>query len=393
MEQKIKIALIGLIGICVIFMFLYIQALGSKQSVIKEQLKLQEEKKSLEDNLQKLRNSLREYESKVQTLNKDLDKVKKEKIETEKKYELAIKTRDELVEKLKSRQVQVKETPAPPKPTEEVAALKPIATDTYWAGILKSKTDLELQLDKIREELKSIHINNANLQREKNTLELYVNDLNKEKDDLMRQINYNQKLVDSLSSDLVREKNDKMQIEEALRSFKNENKLVLKQLGDLNSRNADLDKKLQELKDEKANQEAKFSEIESMLSHKVMQADRFKQQLEDVRSGKAIDEDFGKRESVILPPIVIRPAAEPEIAAVSTGFYGTGKVLAVNKENKFVVIDVGEEEGVRIGDIFKIERGAKTIAEVEVIQLRKNISACDIKKEAVPIAIADIVKK
>ena len=391
MEQKIKIALIGLIGICVIFMFLYIQALGSKQSIIKEQLTLKEEKKSLEDNLQKLRNSLREYESKVQTLNKDLDKVKKEKIEAEKKYELTVKVRDELVEKLKSK--QAKETTPAPKPSEEVAAAKPISTDTYWAGILKSKTDLELQLDKIRTELKSAQINNANLQREKNTLELYINDLKKEKDDLTRQIDYNQKLVDSLSSDLVREKNDKIQIQEALKSFKNDNKVILKQLDGLNSRNADLDKKLQEIRDEKVQQEAKFSEIESMLTHKVLQGDRFKQQLEDVRSGKPIDESFERRGSVILPPIVVRPQTEPAITTMSSGFYGTGKVLAVNKENKFVVIDVGEEEGVKVGDVFKVERGAKTIAEVQVIQLRKNIAACDIKKEIVPVAIADTIKK
>jgi hypothetical protein len=393
MDQKIKIALIGLIGICVIFMFLYIQALGSKQSIIKEQLKLGEEKKSLEDNLQKLRNSLREYESKVQTLNKDLDKVKKEKIEAEKKYELTVKTRDELVEKLKSRQVKETVTTPASKPSEEAAVTKPMPDDTYWAGILKSKTDLELQLDKIRAELKSVQTNNENLQREKNTLELYINDLKKEKDDLTRQIDYNQKLVDSLSNDLVREKNDKMQIQEALKSFKNENKVVLRQLENLNSRNADLDKKLQEIKEEKTKQEAKFSEMEAMLTQKLMQADRFKQQLEDVRSGKTIEEAQEKRESVILPPIVVRPAAEPEITAMSSGFYGTGKVLAVNKENKFVVIDVGEEEGVKIGDVFKVERAGKAIAEVQVIQLRKNIAACDIKKEIVPVAIADTIKK
>jgi len=72
----------------------------------------------------------------------------------------------------------------------------------------------------------------------------------------------------------------------------------------------------------------------------------------------------------------------------------TGRVLSVNKENEFIVIDLGENSGAKVNDKFNVYRDNKYIATIEVIQMRQDISASDIRETAVgqEIKIGDIVK-
>jgi chromosome segregation ATPase len=324
-------------------------------------------------------------EKKIDLLNKELAVVRKEKQDVEKKYELANKAKDELVEKLKFLQDQLSAKP-------EVEVALPPTTDAYWAGILKSKTDLEFQLAQIRNDLKSTQINNEQLQRDKKTLELEFNNLKREKEDLKRQFDYNQKLVDSLSQDLVREKNDKNKMQETFSSLRSENGLFLQQIKSLSNRKITLEHKLQALQEKKANLELKFNQMQVMLSDKLSQIGNLNQQLTDIATEEKPKKGLPleKRESVELPAIVVRPQSE------ITQYESTpleAKISAVNRENNFVVVELGEEAGVKVGNKLRVTRDGQYVGEVEVIQTRKNISACDIKKEIIPIQIGDSVLK
>ena len=70
-----------------------------------------------------------------------------------------------------------------------------------------------------------------------------------------------------------------------------------------------------------------------------------------------------------------------------------GEVIAVNKEEKFVVVDIGEASGVRPGTLLKVMRGDSEIATLEVIETRREISAADVKEVAggVTLREGDIV--
>jgi predicted nuclease with TOPRIM domain len=255
---------------------------------------------------------------------------------------------------------------------------------------LKAKTDLELQLAVVRNDLKTTQINDEQLKRETNTLTLELNNLKREKEDLKRQFDYNQKLVDSLSQDLVREKNDKNKIQETFKSLRNENTMFLQQIRSLSNRKITLENKLQALQNEKTNLERKFNEMQVMLSDKLSQIGNLSQQITEINNEEKPKRDLPiqKRESVELPPIVVRPqsqGAQSEEASVD------GKVLAVNKENNFVVVDLGQDTGIKTGNRLRVSRDGQYVGDVEVMQVRKNISACDIKKEIVPIQIGDSV--
>jgi len=344
----------------------------------------------LNSKISQLENNLRENANKINALNGELDRVSKEKQEVEKKYDLVNKEREDLLIKLQSRP-----TRAAVVTQEQVQAP---TTDAYWAGILKAKTDLEMQLDNLRNELKSTKITNEELQREKSSLQLDINNLNRDNEETKRQLEYNQKLMDSISQELVREKNDKMQIQNNLKSIRNENKVLTRILKSLNSRKIALERKLQELEEKNSSMEGRFSEMETMLTDKTTQINELREQL-DVISGSSTaatkrEINQEKREAVELPEIVVRPQAEEQqtYEAQEATSSRAGSVLAVNRENNFVIIDLGQNSGLRSGDTFQVYRGDNAIAAVEVIQLRPDIAACDIKSETTPIKVGDTIK-
>jgi hypothetical protein len=57
-----------------------------------------------------------------------------------------------------------------------------------------------------------------------------------------------------------------------------------------------------------------------------------------------------------------------------------GEILAVNKNENFVIIDLGEEAGVKPTYSFNVLRGDTVIGSIDVIETRREISAADIKE-------------
>ena len=389
MEQKIKFIIIGLVGFCIVSLFLFFQAASQQQRLLRENNDLKTENTSLMNKAGKLENDLKDTQGKLGSLQAEKDKGVEELNELQKKFEAVSRTRDELIEKLKQgAQAQAAAPIAQPQP---VAQPEPQNTDAYWGGVLKDKTDLEMQLSSIRVDLRNLQINNEALQRSKNVLEVDLNSLRNDKKDLLRQLDYNQKLLDSMSQEVVREKNDKVAIQDNLKAVKAENNVISRQLKSLINRKEILDKKVQELQESKSTVEKRLTEMEAMFTDKISKVDALKNELEVIKNGNVSEADKEAKESVELPAIVVRSAssAGKDRAAVQEF---PGKVLAVNLESNFVVIDLGSSAGVRTGDVFKVYRDAKPIGSLSVIQTRANISACDIKKMNTPLKIGDSIK-
>lgn len=386
MEQKAKLIIIGLILVTIASLGLLVQVSNGKLQVARERDELKTENTKLTDNLDRLKSSMRSYENRIASLTGDLENANRQKADLEKRYDLVNRAREELVQKLKDQQFNKVEAPAR---REEFV---PQTNDAYWAEVLKSKSDLELQLSNVRTELKSLQIANEQLQREKSNIELDLGNLKREKEDLQRQVEYNQKILDSISKELVREKNDKTQIQDSYKLVRNENATLSRQLQSLNNRKITLDKKIQDLQDSKSTLERRLSEMETMLTDRVAQVEEFKDKVEAVRSA-APAEAAPKNESVELPAIVVRPQADQSSRKGGNPDLGfVGKILAVNRDNNFVIIDLGQDSGVKVGDAFKVYRDEKPVASIEITQVRRSISACDIKKEMNQIKIGDMVR-
>lgn len=391
MEQKAKFIIVGLAIFTLVCLFLFMQAFSAKQNLTRERDDLKIENSSLNTKVDKLALSLRGYENRITSLTKDLEEASRQKEDLEKRYDEVSKANEELNKRLTERLSQ-SETP----PQASLQEAPPIVNDAYWADILKKKGELELQLSGLRDDFRSLQVTNEQAQREKNNLELDINNLKRENADLKRQIDYNQKLSDSIAQELVREKNDKSQIQDNYKTVKNENALLSRQLQALNTRKANLEKSIQELQANKNELERRLSGMESMLTENAAQLGGIKQQAENIKSGtvnEALESKQEKRDTVDLPAIVVRPKIEAAGKAGSPEAGSMGKVLAVNRENNFVIVNLGQGSGLKAGDILKVYRGKKAIAALEVIQARQDISACDIKREAETINIGDAVNK
>ncbi|MCK9430807.1 MAG: hypothetical protein M0R17_12540 [Candidatus Omnitrophica bacterium] len=392
MEHKIKFIIIGLAGFSLVCLFLFIQATSSQQMLTRERNDLKSENTALTGKINKLEGDLKENQKKLASLKSDRDKASQELIDLLQKFEQVSRTRDELVTKLEQ-QSKARPREIVVVKQEEAVAPSTNTADAYWAGVLKAKTDLEMQLSSIRGELRSLQINNEALQRDKGALETDIKSLTNEKADLLRQLDYNQKLLDSLAQDVVREKNDKSKIQDNLKIIKGENTVLIRQLKSLNSRKAALEKKINELQEGKSTVEKRLNEMEEMLADRVSQIDSLKDGLDQVRSGKASlsSAEDRPKQSVELPAIVVRSLpSDSNEKKESVDF--SGRILAVNPDSNFVVIDAGSSVGVKIGDSFSVYRDGKSIGLIAVIQVRGNISACDIRKKSTAFRIGDSIK-
>jgi chromosome segregation ATPase len=377
--DKIKFILIGLAGLLVMSLFFTFQAFNAKQATERERDSLKKENETLALKINESLQDSQRFRSKLSSLSEAMDRVTQEKDEFQSKYLTVTQEKDDLVEKLKAKQSALVSTAAQPAV---------VTDDTYWGGILKDKADLELQVDNLRKDFRDMQIKNEELQKDKNALELEIRSQVREKQDYKRQMEYNQKLIYSISQELVREKNDKFQIEDSLKMIKVENSTLRKQLKSLNNRKIVLDKKLSDLQNKSVNLERGFNEMGEMLNDKMAQIDNLRRQIEPARvSTLPVDK---KEEAVELSPIVVRPQAGTAVEEAPSVF--SGKVIAVKRENNFVIVDLGENDGVITGDTLQVFRGGEMIADMEVIQTRKDISACGIKKETAPIKIGDTVR-
>ncbi|MCK9571766.1 MAG: hypothetical protein M0Q96_00580 [Candidatus Omnitrophica bacterium] len=386
MDQKQKFIIIGLVGLVLFCLFLFAQAQSAKENILREMEVLRAENISLNSKAAKLEDELKSNQNRISSLQSELSKLTDERNDIQKRFDAVEKVREELAEKLNAKNTQKQEVVF--APAQEIVP----NSDPYWAQILRAKTELEMQLSEARDNLKTLKINNEALQRERSVLKLDITSLTNEKQDLLRQLDYNQKLLDSMAQEVVRERNDKTKIQENFKAYKSENNILSRQLRSLNNRKSILDRRVQELQDNKNSLDRKLTEMETMLSDRVSQIDSLKSQVESTRPGKPAALNSKERESVELPAIVVRSATTTNKKAKTGDSAYLGKILAVNKESRFVVIDAGINIGLRTGDSFNVYRDGQSIGSIAVIQARNDISACDIRKEIKPFKINDTVK-
>lgn len=383
MGQKVKIAIIGLVIILFISFIIILQTTASKQSLERQIEQLTSENKNLSKQAEDAFRQKRTFQEQINSLDSGFKKVSQEKEELLKRYELVDKARQELIEQLNSLKAQATTAQAQQAlPSLSPPQDLPQTDDAYWGELLKTKTGLEFQLTDVRNELKNLQLNNEQLQREKSVLQIDLTAFKRDNEDLKRQLEYNQKTTNSLTAELVREKNDKLEIQRNLKLIKSENIGLRRQLENLSSRKVSLERKVSELLEKNINLDNRFTEMEMILKDRLLQ-------IEDIKKQVTQDVSEEKNESVQLAPITVRPQ-DTSMEEFSSS--GTGKIAAVNRDNNFVIVDFGQNPGVKIGDTFQVYRNDKLIASIEVIQTRNSIVACDIKKESVRIRVGDTVK-
>lgn len=363
--------------------------------------KRENEKTNLLAKIQELEQRTKDLTNQVTAATSDRDKIKK-------RVDDLSQERDQLMAKVNALNTEIDEfkktasnTPGGKQTaTEEeiIAQIEaeenlvdiPIGAENQWAVILKEKAELEVKLNDLTKELSDKSVEILNLKQSNADLKLELDKLRHDADELQRDIKFKADMINNLSVELARTKNDKKASSERVVELNTENSELRQELKKIVSAKGALEKSIVRLTDEKGTLEKQLVGTESMIQSKINDIWEIKDSLDKSIQSTKIKPSANEVE---LPPIVISSDGKVDAAYHSTASPGIdGRVVSVNDENNFLILDIGEAAGLRMGDSLSVYRDSKYIGRVEVIQLRKDIAAADIKDQWSQIKIGDSVR-
>jgi uncharacterized coiled-coil DUF342 family protein len=276
-------------------------------------------------------------------------------------------------------------------------------SENYWAGILRAKADLELQLQQLKETLNTSNVQTAELKKTNSDLEMELGRLKNERDEIVRKIKYGEDLADNLSVELARARNEQKISQDRAEQMLGENQQLRLDIKQLTTTKVALEKSIANLSDEKNAIEKKLVETENVIQGRIDEIWQIKKDIDVRFDNKTVTAKASNE--VELAPIVVGVNKNEAVSKASTGSTakGTktvvssskklqGSVVSVNDENNFVIVDLGERSGVKVGDAFKVYHNGAQIGAVEVIQVRQDISAADIKQKVAPFSVGDTLR-
>lgn len=367
-------------------LFLALQSTSSKESLLKQYQAKEAELRKVTDSLQQqltaAQSDKRRAQDKMDAMQKDFFKITSERDDWKNKYDAISKEKEQLVAKLQ-------EIPRMVEQPKAATVVQSVTPDEYWAGVLKDKASLELQFKDLQDELSNTKLQLEEVKKNKTEFELELSRLKQVQEDLERKLKYSTDLANTLSLELARDKNDNRYIADKLATIREENAGLRAQVKELTTTKVSLQRSLQRLAQEKTTLEVQLTKTEDIVQNRVNDMLDIKKELESASKARGISGIEGK--TVQLPPIIVKAQGKGE-ASERTVTDKTARVISVNEPNNFVIIDSGEAAGVKVGETFKVYQDSKEIAIIEVIQVRKDISAADIKQKTQNIQVGDLAK-
>ena len=412
MDKKIKLIAIVLAGLCLGALGLAFSYISKFNSLTRDYQQLEKEKQTLhqENNklAQKASNAQEEagrLKEKEASMQKEMDRLSSERDDLQIRFDKLSEDRDRLTDKLEK-------SLARPQDQEKAEGGQPqaLSGDEYWAGVLRQKEDLEIQLVKLKESVQDNQLKMSEAAKDKTELDLENKNLTKEKEDLQRKLEYNEKMSDSFSLQLVRERDNKRKLEKQLKLVKEENYALRSRLKEVMSAKLSVEKRLKDTESKRLDLYSRLNQMDIVLQDKLSAVLDSKQDLSDIKKG-ALPVSSA---AVELSPIVVRSQASleesspvkedvngeaaPEKASAITQEIPQAQeginvtIRSINEENGFVVLDAGQRQGLQKGQILHVYQGTAQTATLEVIKVSLNVCAADIKNKKAQLKIGDAVR-
>ena len=268
-------------------------------------------------------------------------------------------------------------------------------TDEYWATVLRQKAVLEIEIQKEKSDLDQAALQVVNLKKQNSDLEVQIKQVSNEKDEIIQKIKYGEDLADSLSIDLARSRNDQQAVNDRADKLKEENSELLSQIRGLNSTKLDLERTVSRLTDEKDSMQKKLIETQSVIQNRIDDIWKIKEGLDKKLSENSPSSSASG--SMELPPIIVNAPNQQQAQEVNPPPVSVskteGSIISINAANNFVIVDLGRENSpVHSAAVLKVYRNSQAIATLEVIQVRKDICAADIKDKSMELKVGDAVR-
>ena len=216
---------------------------------------------------------------------------------------------------------------------------------------------------KLQEQIKEININLektgtelANYKKQNSELELRLKDAQAQIDTLTNDLQQEKttkqealKQIDNLKAELEQQKSFKLDLEKKFNAAQEDVKKTQAQLKELESRKTELETKISELETKSKDLEAKVQGIE----------------LGTIVIG---------RETTPPQQTVSKPATRKQEKKIPVSGL-EGKVLVVNKDYNFVVINLGTKDGVEMDNVFSVYHGNNYIGDVKIEKIHDSMAA------------------
>jgi len=198
--------------------------------------------------------------------------------------------------------------------------------------------------------------------------------------------------LDSLTKELLQEKANK---EEALTQMQ-QLKADFEQQKALR---ADLEVKLVTAQDDMKKMQAQLNDLSAKKTELETKVKEFEEKSKGVELGTIVVNPEGantkeqlEEKKAAAKPVKEKPAKkQPKQAAPVEG-----KVLVVNKDYNFVVINLGSKDGIKIGDVFTLYHGNSILTDVKVEKVHDAMAAAGIASLNIKEQIAEgdkVIKK
>jgi chromosome segregation ATPase len=269
--------------------------------------------------------------------------------------------------------------------------------EKYLAQLLKEKTALEVEIDKLKADLSQRSLEIVDLKQANENTRMDLDAVRQEKETIAGDMKEKEDMINRLSLELARARNDKQFVARKVDQLTQKNSELRQDLKKLAAAKMVLEKSIVQITQEKDGMDRKLEQAEAVLQNKIGEIWEVKDSLD--RSFQAVQDKPLAANEVELSPIVVKTQDAAPVAAVfapagapapKPGF--EGKVMSVNEQSNFVIVDIGEKRGLRVGDTLGVYRGPDYIARLEVLQVRPDIAAADLKEQSAQIKVGDLVR-
>ncbi len=240
----------------------------------------------------------------------------------------------------------------------------------------------EDQLKKTREAKKALEDEKEELTKAKTALEEQVADLTKNANAVADQLAQEKRAKEALTTELAQVRRDSTQMKSQLDSERNEKQSLTADLAKTKQSYQALSNELTTLRQAK---EALEKRVKEMLAARAKEAEQI------VVSGTGAAPTGAPTATSSTAGTTTGTAGGTQAAKPTTGLPATsgggggrsleGKVLVINREFNFIVINLGTKDAVNKGSRFAVLRGGKPITTVEVEKVYENMSAANMLEE------------
>ncbi len=360
------------------------QLYTEKQALVNENTELMNKNRNLKKNNDRLEKENKEFEQRWREVLQELSEAERKIKDAQSRYSQVQKERDVLERKLKEGpKVIVSE-----KPNSSSQEAMP----EHWEDVVREKAELAAGMEQLKRDLLDTRAKIADLDKNNKELSIQIDELTKVKERLEKEVSFKERTMQIMSKDLVNEREKRQALSKEASKLRDDNIGLKQEMIIANKEKSRLQSNLKNALERREDLERKVEEIEKVLKEKTLMFEQLKDDLLDTLD---VPEDIAaSSSSVNLPPIVVESQTpqerlQPKKSSVATGIM-QGNVLAVNQKERFVIVDLGSDAGVGVGDKFEVYRGNRFVGIIEVIETRREVSAADIKSGS-PIAENDIV--